>query len=126
MQNIVKKSLAVGAVSGLMLVGGAGLASADTVHIGILYANSTAAYLSELLLGSLEQSSLSGCQLVLEHCEDLESERKASRDKQQSAIRAVLTPEQQKTFDEQVAKMKERKADREAFEAWKAEHKKAG
>lgn len=56
----------------------------------------------------------------------LESERKASRDKQQSAIRAVLTPEQQKTFDEQVAKMKERKADREAFEAWKAEHKKAG
>lgn len=30
MQNIVKKSLAVGAVSGLMLVGGAGLASADT------------------------------------------------------------------------------------------------
>lgn len=56
----------------------------------------------------------------------LESERKASREKQQSAIRAVLTPEQQKTFDEQVAKMKERKADREAFEAWKAEHKKAG
>jgi Spy/CpxP family protein refolding chaperone len=56
----------------------------------------------------------------------LESERKASRDKQQSAIRALLTPEQQKTFDEQVAKMKERKADREEFEAWKAEHKKAG
>ncbi|KIQ00116.1 MULTISPECIES: Spy/CpxP family protein refolding chaperone [Pseudomonas] len=56
----------------------------------------------------------------------LETERKASRDKQQSAIRALLTPEQQKTFDEQAAKMKERKADREAFEAWKAEHKKAG
>jgi len=56
----------------------------------------------------------------------LESERKASRDKQQSAIRALLTSEQQKTFDEQVAKMKERKADREEFEAWKAEHKKAG
>lgn len=56
----------------------------------------------------------------------LENERKASRDKQQSAIRALLTPEQQKTFDEQVAKMKERQADREAFEAWKAEHKKAG
>lgn len=56
----------------------------------------------------------------------LETERKASRDKQQTAIRALLTPEQQKTFDEQAAKMKERKADREAFEAWKAEHKKAG
>src|SRR3954470_24491827 len=48
------------------------LASADTVHIGILYSNSTAAYLSELLLGSLEQSSLSGCQLVLEQSEDPE------------------------------------------------------
>lgn len=56
----------------------------------------------------------------------LETERKASRDKQQTAIRALLTPEQQKTFDEQAAKVKERKADREAFEAWKVEHKKAG
>lgn len=56
----------------------------------------------------------------------LDTERKASRDKQQTAIRALLTPEQQKTFDERAAKMKEHKADREAFEAWKAEHKKAG
>lgn len=56
----------------------------------------------------------------------LETERKASRDKQQAAIRALLTPQQQKTFDEQAAKMKERKADRQAFEAWKLEHKKAG
>ncbi|SDH06963.1 protein refolding chaperone Spy/CpxP family [Pseudomonas flavescens] len=55
----------------------------------------------------------------------LQTERKASRDKQQAAIRALLTPQQQKTFDEQEAKMKERRADREAFEAWKAEHKKA-
>ncbi len=53
------------------------LASAETVLIGILYANSTAAYLSELLLGALEQASLSGCQLVLEQCEDVESEKKA-------------------------------------------------
>ena len=53
------------------------LASAASIHIGILYANSTAAYLSELLLGVLEQSSLSSCQLVLEQCENLESERKA-------------------------------------------------
>ena len=53
------------------------LASAASIHIGILYASSTAAYLSELLLGVLEQSSLSSCQLVLEQCENLESERKA-------------------------------------------------
>ncbi|TBU73440.1 LTXXQ domain protein [Pseudomonas daroniae] len=55
----------------------------------------------------------------------LETERKASRDKQQAAIRALLTPEQQKTFDEKAAKMKERKADREAFETWKSQQKKA-
>ena len=45
------------------------LASADAIHIGLLYANPSAAYLSEFLLGSLEQSSLSGCQLVIEKCD---------------------------------------------------------
>jgi len=45
------------------------LASADGLHLGILYANPSAAYLSEFLLGSLEQSSLAGCQLVIERCE---------------------------------------------------------
>ena len=50
------------------------LASADSIHIGILYANPSANYLSEFLLGSLEQSSLSGCQLVIEKCEGAESE----------------------------------------------------
>ena len=50
------------------------LASADATHIGILYSNPSAAYLSEFLLGSLEQSSLSGCQLVIEQCEGAERE----------------------------------------------------
>ncbi len=68
------------------------LASADTVHIGLLYANSTAAYLSELLLGSLEQSSLSGCQLVLEQCEDLESERKAVQRLIAGGVDGVILP----------------------------------
>jgi LacI family transcriptional regulator len=68
------------------------LASADTVHIGILYANSTAAYLSELLLGSLEQSGLSGCQLVLEQCEDLESERKAVQRLIAGGVNGVILP----------------------------------
>jgi LacI family transcriptional regulator len=49
------------------------LASADGLHLGILYSNPSAAYLSELLLGSLEQSSLAGCQLVIERCESDES-----------------------------------------------------
>ena len=68
------------------------LASADTVHIGFLYANSTAAYLSELLLGCLEQSSLSGCQLVLEQCEDVETERKALQRMIAGGVDGVILP----------------------------------
>jgi LacI family transcriptional regulator len=49
------------------------LASADGLHLGILYSNPSSAYLSEFLLGSLEQSSLAGCQLVIERCESDES-----------------------------------------------------
>jgi LacI family transcriptional regulator len=44
------------------------LARASTVHIGLLYNNPSAAYLNELLVGVLEQSSHAGCQLVLEKC----------------------------------------------------------
>ena len=44
------------------------LASADTLHIGILYTNPSAAYLGEFLLGSLEQSGLAGSRLVIEQC----------------------------------------------------------
>jgi LacI family transcriptional regulator len=51
------------------------LASADTVRIALLYSNPSAAYLSELLVGSLEQSSQSGCQLLIERCDDVQSDR---------------------------------------------------
>jgi LacI family transcriptional regulator len=44
------------------------LARASTVHIGLLYNNPSAAYLNELLVGVLEQSSRAGCQIVLEKC----------------------------------------------------------
>ena len=66
------------------------LASADTVHIGILYANSTAAYLSELLLGSLEQSSLAGCQLVIERCDSDEGQTIARL--VQGGVHGVILP----------------------------------
>jgi LacI family transcriptional regulator, galactose operon repressor len=68
------------------------LASADTVHLGILYASSTAAYLSELLLGCLEQSSLSGCQLVIEQCDDVETERKAIQRLIAGGVDGVILP----------------------------------
>src|SRR5258708_34344903 len=68
------------------------LASAASIHIGILYASSTAAYLSELLLGVLEQSSLASCQLVLEQCENLESERKAAQRLIAGHVDGVILP----------------------------------
>lgn len=68
------------------------LASAGSIHIGLLHASSTAAYLSELLLGILEQSSLSGCQLVLEQCENLESERKALQRLIADGVDGVVLP----------------------------------
>jgi len=68
------------------------LASADATHIGILYANPSANYLSEFLLGSLEQSSLSGCQLVIEKCEGAETEAEAIRRLVKGGIDGVVLP----------------------------------
>lgn len=44
------------------------LAKAASVHIGLLYNNPSSAYMNELLVGVLEQSSRAGCQIVLEKC----------------------------------------------------------
>ena len=68
------------------------LASADAVHIGVLYANPSANYLSEFLLGSLEQSSLSGCQLVIEKCEGAESEAEAISRLVKGGVDGVILP----------------------------------
>jgi LacI family transcriptional regulator len=68
------------------------LASADAIHIGILYANPSANYLSEFLLGSLEQSSRSGCQLVIEKCEGAENEAEAIQRLVKGGIDGVILP----------------------------------
>ncbi|MFZ3155540.1 LTXXQ domain protein [Pseudomonas sp.] len=54
----------------------------------------------------------------------MQDELKAAKDKQQSAIRALLQPEQQKAFDEHQKKMQERRAEHQAFKAWQAEQAK--
>ncbi|MCU1716513.1 LTXXQ domain protein [Pseudomonas sp. 5P_3.1_Bac2] len=51
----------------------------------------------------------------------MQDELKAAQAKQQKAIRDLLKPEQQKTFDEQQKKMAERRAEFAAFKAWQAE-----
>ncbi|HEX4270139.1 MAG TPA: LacI family DNA-binding transcriptional regulator [Rhizomicrobium sp.] len=68
------------------------LASADAVHIGLLYSNPSAAYLSEFLVGSLEQSSLSGCQLVIEKCDAVESEKEAIQRLTSGGADGVILP----------------------------------
>ncbi len=45
------------------------LAGASQVRLGLLYSNPSAAYLSELLVGSLDQAARSDVQLVVEKCE---------------------------------------------------------
>lgn len=51
----------------------------------------------------------------------MQDELKAAKDKQHSTIRDLLKPEQQKAFDEHQKNMQERRAERAAFNAWKAE-----
>lgn len=51
----------------------------------------------------------------------MKKELETARLEQDKAFRAILTPEQQKTFDARKAEMDKRRAEREEFKAWKAE-----
>ncbi|RCL28795.1 LTXXQ domain protein [Pseudomonas sp. AFG_SD02_1510_Pfu_092] len=51
----------------------------------------------------------------------MQAELQANRDKTDSAIRALLQPEQQKKFDELQKERAARKAEWQEFQAWKAE-----
>ncbi|WP_068825566.1 Spy/CpxP family protein refolding chaperone [Pseudomonas sp. BMS12] len=53
--------------------------------------------------------------------EAMHKELETARLEHDKAIRAILTPEQQKAFDTRKAEMQERRAERQEFEAWKAE-----
>ncbi len=68
------------------------LASANAVRIGLLYSNPSSAYLSEFLVGSLEQSSLSGCQLVIEKCDGPNTERAAIEKLVRTGADGVILP----------------------------------
>lgn len=68
------------------------LASASGMHIGIFFRNPSAGYLSELLLGSLDQSRRSGCQLVIEQCDSAEKDREAIHRLVKGGIDGVILP----------------------------------
>lgn len=46
------------------------LAAGQATHIGLLYANPSAAYLSQFLVGALDGARRAGCHLVIEACEE--------------------------------------------------------
>lgn len=66
------------------------LASAGSIYIGLICSNPSAAYLSELLMGSMEQSRISGCQLMIEECEGAGKERDAILNMVRGGIDGVI------------------------------------
>lgn len=68
------------------------LATAQTLRIGLLYSNPSAAYLSEFLLGSLDQCSRSAIQLVVEKFDSDESDTTDIDELLGSGIDGVILP----------------------------------
>ena len=68
------------------------LAGGGQVRLGLLYSNPSAAYLSEFLVGSLDQASRSDVQLVVEKCDRGEGEETSARHLIRSGIDGILLP----------------------------------
>lgn len=69
------------------------LARADPTHIGVLYSNPSAAYLSKFLLGALEEARQVGTQLVLDSSdEDAAEERAAAVRLAENGVDGVILP----------------------------------
>jgi LacI family transcriptional regulator len=68
------------------------LAGARPVRIGLLYSNPSAAYLSEFLVGVLEQASLSHVQLVVEKCSAGGNELQVARSLIADGMDGILLP----------------------------------
>ncbi len=68
------------------------LAGADLVRIGLLYSNPSAAYLSEFLVGGLDQCSRSNVQLIVEKCDAEGGEVEAAAKLVASGVDGVILP----------------------------------
>ena len=71
------------------------LAAGEATHIGLLYANPSAAYLSQFLVGALDGARRAGCHLVIEACEsdnDTEQSKAARRLADAEAEGVILPP----------------------------------
>lgn len=68
------------------------LAGASLTRIGLLYSNPSPAYLSELLVGSLDQASRIGVQLIVEKCELGDHEIEVTRHLIESGVDGIMLP----------------------------------
>src|SRR3546814_16334541 len=64
--------------------------SGGQVRIGLLYSNPSAAYLSEFLVGVLDQAARGDVQLVIEKCEPGQDEQRAARHLIDGGVDGVL------------------------------------
>lgn len=71
---------------------GRSLRTTGSARIGVLYSNPSAAYLNELMLGILEQSSVSGAQVVVEKCGGFSSQRAATRRLLEASVDGIIVP----------------------------------
>ena len=70
------------------------LAAGEAMHIGLLYSNPSAAYLSQFLVGALEAARASGVHLVIEPCEseDAAEQCEVARIFAQADAKGVILP----------------------------------
>jgi LacI family transcriptional regulator len=83
---------------------GRSLRTSSSARIGVLYSNPSAAYLNQFMLGILEQSSLSGSQVLIEKCSGIRSQRAAMQRLLDAGVDGVILPpplcDSRQTIDE--------------------------
>lgn len=70
------------------------LAAGEATHVGLLYSNPSAAYLSQFLVGALDGARKAGCHLVIEACEssDDSDRAEAARHLVDADVEGVILP----------------------------------
>ena len=71
------------------------LAAGEATHVGLIYSNPSAAYLSQFLVGALEAARRAGCHLVIEPCgsaDDDAEHAQAARHLVDARVEGVILP----------------------------------